>query len=140
MNERFFLDTNIFVYSFDHTAKAKAKRAEELIGRALATQKGLVSFQVVQEFFNVALRRFASPMSAFEAEQFLVTVFRSLLAVHSSDTLYAEALRLQSSASLSWCDALIVAAAFQARCDLLFTEGLQHGRKFGTLRILNPFV
>jgi predicted nucleic acid-binding protein len=68
MNARFFLDTNIFVYSFDRDSASKAKRATQLIHQAVATRKGLVSYQVVQEFFNVALRRFAQPMTVAEAE------------------------------------------------------------------------
>jgi predicted nucleic acid-binding protein len=60
--------------------------------------------------------------------------------VHSSVVLYAEALRMQSQSGLSWFDSLIVGAAIQSRCDVLFTEDLQHGQRFGTLRIENPFL
>ena len=58
MSDRFFLDTNIFVYSFDRSARGKARAAATLIRKALTTQKRMISYQVVQEFFNVALRRF----------------------------------------------------------------------------------
>ena len=140
MSDRFFLDTNIFVYSFDQNAAAKAQRATQLIHEALTTQKGVVSYQVVQEFFNVALRRFSQPMQAADAEQYLSTVFRPLLGVHSSQALYAEALHLHAQSGLSWYDSLIVSAAIQARCDLLFTEDLQHGQRFGGLQVRNPFL
>ncbi len=100
MNARFFLDTNIFVYSFDRASEAKVQRATQLIQQAVATRKGIVSYQVVQEFFNVALRRFLQPMSAAEAEQYLGTVFRPLLAVQSSQALYSEALRLKDKHKL----------------------------------------
>ena len=140
MSDRFFLDTNIFVYTFDKAAPAEAQKATELIRKAIATQKGIVSFQVVQEFFNVALRRFAQPMKPADAEQYLATVFRPLLAIHSSQALYSEALRLQSQASLSWYDSIIVSAAIQAQCDVLFSEDLQHGQRFGSLRVTNPFL
>ena len=140
MSDRFFLDTNIFVYSFDQTAPTKAQTATALIRKAIATQKGIISFQVVQEFFNVALRRFAQPMRPADAEQYLATVFRPLLAIHSSQALYSEALRLQSQASLSWYDSIIVSAAIQAQCDVLFSEDLQHGQRFGSLRVTNPFL
>jgi predicted nucleic acid-binding protein len=140
MSDRFFLDTNIFVYSFDQNATAKAKRAAELIREALTTQKGVISYQVVQEFFNVALRRFSQPMLTADAEQYLSTVFRPLLRVHSSQALYVEALHLHAQSRLSWYDALIVSAAIQAQCDLLFTEDIQHGQRFATLQIRNPFL
>jgi predicted nucleic acid-binding protein len=140
MSDRFFLDTNIFVYSFDRSALAKARKAEKLITKALESQKGVVSYQVVQEFFNVALKRFSHPMRVADAEQYLGTVFRPLLSVHSSAGLYGEALRLQAKTGLSWFDSLIICAALQANCDLVFTEDLQHGQKFGSLRIENPFL
>ncbi len=140
MNARFFLDTNIFVYSFDRTAAAKNRRATQLIREAVSTRKGIVSYQVVQEFFNLALRRFAEPMSVPEAEQYLGAVFRPLLAVQSSPALVSEALRLTDRYRLSWYDSLIVAAAIEGGCGVLYSEDLQHGHRFGQLKVENPFV
>jgi predicted nucleic acid-binding protein len=140
MSDRFFLDTNIFVYSFDRGAGAKSRRATQLIRMALNTQKGIISYQVVQEFFNVALQRFAQPMKVDEAEQYYSAVLRPLLGIHSSQALYLEGLQLQSRYRLSWYDSLIVAAAIQAQCQILMTEDLQHGQKFADLRIENPFL
>lgn len=140
MSDRFFLDTNVFVYSFDRDAAAKARRATQLIRDGVASRKGTVSYQVVQEFFNVALRRFSSPMPAADAEQYLATVFRPLLAVQSSQALYSEALRLTGKHHLAWYDALIVAAATEADCGVLYSEDLQSGRRFGDLKIENPFA
>ena len=140
MSDRFFLDANIFVYSFDRSAVMKAQKATQLIRNALKTQKGITSYQVVQEFFNVALRKFSKPMRAADAEQYLGTVFRPLVGVHSSQALYAEALYLQAKSGMSWYDSLIVSAAIQAQCDFLYTEDLQHGQRFGSLQISNPFL
>ena len=140
MSDRFFLDTDIFVYSFDTNAPKKSDRAVKLIRRAIEAQQGIVSYQVVQEFFNVALRRFAQPMSSKEAEQYLSTTFRPLLAVHSSHGLYSRALQLASTYSLSWYDSVIVASAIEGRCGVLCSEDFQHGQRFGGLRIENPFL
>lgn len=139
MNGRFFLDTQIFVYCFDRSAEAKCRRSAELVRQGVAAGKGVVSYQVVQEFFNVALRRFEAPMTPADAEQYLLTVFRPLLAVHSSHALYAEGLHLKDRHHLSWYDALIVAGAVESGCDTLYTEDLQHGRKFASTRVENPF-
>ena len=140
MNDRFFLDTNIFVYSFDRRALAKLLPAQQLIRDGIAKRRGVVSFQVVQEFFNVALRRFEKPMTVAEAEQFLATVFRPLLSVHSSQALYGQALRLAEQRRLSWYDSLIVAAAIEAECTVLYSEDLQHEQRIGDLKIVNPFL
>src|SRR5215469_2819935 len=140
MSDRFFLDTNIFVYSFDRNAPRKADRAVKLIRRAIEAREGIVSYQVVQEFFNLALRRFAEPMSGAEAEQYLSTTFRPLLTVHSSHALYGQALILATTHQLSWYDSLIVASAIEGQCGILYSEDFQHGQRFGGLRIENPFL
>ena len=140
MSGRFFLDTNLFVYTFDAKAPAKAKTAAHLIRRAADTGEGIISYQVVQEFFNVALRRFAQPMSVAEAEQYLITVLRPLLAVHSSPAIYFNALRIGEKNRMSWYDSLIVAAALEGQCEKIYSEDFQHGQKIETLRIENPFA
>ncbi|MGA9981664.1 MAG: PIN domain-containing protein [Candidatus Sulfotelmatobacter sp.] len=140
MSGRFFLDTNIFVYTFDAKATAKAKTSARLIRRAADTGEGIVSYQVVQEFFNVALRRFSHPMSTAEAEQYLITVFRPLLAVHSSPAIYVEALRLMGKYRFAWYDSLILAAALESQCETLYSEDFHHGREIEGLRIENPFA
>jgi predicted nucleic acid-binding protein len=140
MNGRFFLDTNIFVYTFDSAAPMKAKKATDLIRKAANSGEGIVSFQVVQEFFNVALRRFSQPMTIAEAEQYLITVFRPLLAVHSSPAIYLEALRIAGKHRLAWYDAVIVASAVEGECDTLYSEDLQHGVEIDGVRVKNPFI
>jgi predicted nucleic acid-binding protein len=140
MSGRFFLDTNIFVYSFDAGAPQKAAQANKLIRSAIETRSGMVSYQVVQEFFNVALRRFAKPMSGTDAEQYLSTTFRPLLSVHSSSALFGEALRIGARFRLPWYDSLVVASAIEGQCDLLYSEDFQDGQQFENLTISNPFA
>ena len=140
MNGRYFLDTNIFVYSFDRSTPRKARRAQELILHAVTVRSGVVSYQVVQEFFNVALRRFSRPMTPGDAEQYMTAVFRPLLAIHSSQALYSEALRLVDRHKLGWYDSLLVAAAIESGCATLYSEDLPHGMVIGQLRIVNPFL
>lgn len=139
MSDRFFLDTNVFVYEVDTRDPAKSRRAVELIDSAVSSKRGAVSYQVVQEFFNVALTRFAKPFSATEAEEYLSLTFKPILAVHSSPRLFLEALHIQKQHQFSWYDALIVAAAQEVNCSILYTEDMQHGRRIGDLRIENPF-
>jgi predicted nucleic acid-binding protein len=140
MSDRFFLDTNIFVYSATDDDPAKARMATELIRKAIATHKGVVSYQVVQEFFNLALKRFERRMNIENRQEYLARVFRPLLKIHSSLALYEEALRLHTANKLQWYDALIVGAARESGCAILYSEDLQHGQKFGSLKIVNPFL
>lgn len=140
MSDRFFLDTNIFVYSFDHVSAQKAEGADRLISQALESGKGVISYQVVQEFFNAAYRRFPEPMHLEQAEQFLTTVLRPLWIIHSSPALCLRALRILEQYRLQWYDALIVAGAQEAKCGILYSEDFQNRQKFGDVEIHNPFL
>jgi predicted nucleic acid-binding protein len=95
---------------------------------------------VVQEFFNVALRRFSKPMNSLDAEQYLSTTLRPLLAVHSSPAFYGEALRIGARFKLPWYDSLIVASAIEGRCGVLYSEDFQDGQQIGSLTLSNPFA
>jgi predicted nucleic acid-binding protein len=139
MSGRFFLDTNIFVYLFDAAAREKSERARQLLEEAIGTRRGIVSYQVVQEFFNVALRRFVSPLTTIEAEHFLATVFLPLLTVHSSPGLFLKALQLSNAFHFSWYDSLVIAAALEGNCDVLYSEDLQQDQNIEGMRISNPF-
>ena len=140
MNDRCFLDTNIFIYSIDRRDAVKELKATELIRDSLSSLRGIVSFQVVQEFFNVAPKRLVASMSIEAAQLYLERVFLPLLRVHSSAALYGEALAFQGRYRLSWYDSLIICSALHAECTILFSEDLQHNQKFGKLRIVNPFL
>jgi predicted nucleic acid-binding protein len=140
MSDRFFLDTNIFVYSFDQSTVRKAEEADRLIHQALTTGKGVISYQVVQEFFNVAYRRFPEPMHLEQAEQFLSSILRPLWAVYSSPSLCLRALQILERFRVQWYDALIVASALEAKCGILYSEDFQNGQKFDDLEVRNPFL
>ena len=79
-------------------------------------------------------------MNFEDRQEYLARVFRPLLKIHSSLDLYEEALRLYAANKLQWYDALIVGAARQSGCVFLYSEDLQHGQKFGGLKIVNPFL
>jgi predicted nucleic acid-binding protein len=79
-------------------------------------------------------------MSHVDREDYLERVFQPMLKVHSSMGLYSEALRLHLAHKISWYDALIICAAREAGCGVLYSEDLQNGQRFGSLRVVNPFV
>jgi len=137
--DKYFLDTNIFVYSFDAHAPAKQALARQLIRNALATQQGAISSQIVQEFLNVALRKFSQPMTVPEAQEYLRTVLTPLCQQFPSLTSYEHALRIKAETGYSFYDALVVGAAIELDCQILWSEDLQHGRSLHGLTILNPF-
>ncbi|WP_454061085.1 PIN domain-containing protein [Candidatus Nitrospira salsa] len=139
MSAKFFLDTNIVVYTFDVRAPKKKERAKELVEQALRTHEGVVSTQVVQEFLNVATTKFTIPLKLSDAQQYLQDVLSPLCSVFPSIDLYRHALSLQQDTQYSFYDALIICGALQAGCEALYSEDLQHGQKIRGLKILNPF-
>ena len=140
MSAKYFLDTNIFVYAVHPEPSSRTTVALNLVKNGLDSGDAIISYQVVQEFFSLAFRKFRQPLSVFEAEQYFNTVFRPILAIHSSPALYVAALQVFGRYRLSWYDSLIVAAAQQAGCHVLYTEDLQHGLRLEGLRIENPFL
>jgi predicted nucleic acid-binding protein len=135
----FFLDTNVLVYSFDDRDPRKQSTARQLISTALHTQRGMISTQVVQEFLNVALRRFAHPLTVSESRELLAAVLMPLCRHQPSIGFYDRALLLREQAKYAFYDALIVSAAVESGCKTLFTEDLDEGRTIQGLRIVNPF-
>ena len=140
MSDRYFLDTNIFVYSLDPVDPRKARIAEELVTRGVGSRLGVISYQVVQEFMNVSLRQFRATMTVTELELYFFKVLLPMMTIPSSSGLFLEALRLQTANQIAWYDSLIIAAALQSGCKALYSEDLQHSRRFGDLVIANPFL
>ena len=127
-----FFDTNILVYAASSDAKAQV--ANECLGR-----RGLASVQVLNEFVHVSVRRYRRDWTQIE---FALGLFRASLddVVPVTLNTHAGAIVLAREHGLSFFDALIVAAALEAGCETLYSEDMQHGREFGGLTIVNPFV
>jgi predicted nucleic acid-binding protein len=140
MNAKCFLDTNIIVYAFGQSFPEKARIAQRLVTDGAADKQAIISYQVVQEFINVALRGFRLTIPTADLESFVLTALFPMMAISSSPSLVLEALRLQGGNQLAWYDSLIVAAAIQGGCEILYSEDLQHGRRFGDLVVQNPFL
>lgn len=141
MSGRAFLDTNIFVYLLDVPGSKKGNISQRLIATLMPGSNGVISYQVEQEFFNVAFRRFHRRMTALEAEALHETLFGKLPSIGSSQELLLSGVRLKDRYQLVWYDALIVAAALQARCSILCSEDFQAGQVFeGSLTVVNPFA
>lgn len=137
---KFFLDTNILVYSFDNSHGVKRDRAQDLIDLALSTKGGVVSFQVVQETLAVMLGKFKRTIRPEHAGEYLENILLPLCEVVPDAALYRQALSIKRETGFSFYDCLIVAAAVSSGCTHLYTEDLQNGRTIGGLAILDPFT
>jgi predicted nucleic acid-binding protein len=135
----FFIDTNIFVYSFDPSARAKQRKAQAIIEFALTSKRGVVSTQVIQEFLNVATRKFSRRIDLHDAQEYLHRVLAPCCAGYPSVGLFSRALALQAITRFAFYDSLIVTAAVSLGCKSLISEDLQDGQEIDGLLIVNPF-
>ncbi|RPI78594.1 MAG: PIN domain-containing protein [Desulfobacteraceae bacterium] len=140
MKDKFFLDTNIIVYSFDAQNPGKQKTAQGLINSALSGAQGVVSYQVVQEFINVAIRKFQKPLSYIDCRMYVEQVLTPLCEIFPDIPFYLSGLNLSEKYHYSFYDSLIIAAALEAKCKTLFSEDFQHDQEIKGLKIVNPFV
>jgi predicted nucleic acid-binding protein len=140
MSDKFFIDTNIFVYTFCPAEPVKQHKSLEIVRTALNQGTGCISSQVVQEFINVALKKFTHPLSTTDCRRYLDAVLVPLCEVYPGNALYYKSLELFDRNHIAYYDSLIVAAALQAGCVRLYTEDMQQGQHFESLLVLNPFV
>ena len=136
----FFLDTNILVYAHAVEEPHKQAIAAGLIADALRTGRGLISTQVVQEFLNLATRHAAPVFSPDEAADYLDKVLWPLCSHVPSRDFYGRALQIRTMTGYTFYDALIVTAAIESGCRVLYTEDLQHDRVVQSVRVVNPFL
>jgi predicted nucleic acid-binding protein len=127
-----FLDTNILIYAFA-ADDPRSARAEALVAAG-----GVIGVQVLNEFTSVTRRKLGWEWPRIEAA---LAVIGELLgpARPLTAAIHARAVTLARDHALSFYDALIVAAAIDARCRWLLSEDLQQNRKFGSLAVRNPF-
>ena len=137
--ERVFLDTNVLVYAYDRTAGPKHEAACRLLVDLWNGAGGILSVQVLQEFFVAVTRKVPSRLSAAEARE-VVEDLLTWEVVSNDGPAVLEANDLQAAEKISFWDALIVAAARRGGAEVLLTEDFADGRAFGDLRVRNPFA
>jgi predicted nucleic acid-binding protein len=132
-----FFDTNVLIYAHGRDDAHKREAARACIEQAMAEGGFVVSSQVLAEFYWTAVRlKIMGPSQA----QALVRLWSEHDAVPQTPDLVLRGITLHQDHSLALWDALIVQAAMDAGCELLLTEDMQHGRRFGDLEIRNPFM
>lgn len=134
---RSFFDTNVLVYTDDQSAPGKHEKAVELIKEARRQGTGVLSTQVLQEYFAATTRKMGVPAEVARSK---IEFFSRLDVVLIDVPLVLGAIDFHRLHRVSIWDALIVQAATQAQCRRLYSEDMQHERRIGSLTILNPFL
>jgi len=135
---RTFVDTNVLAYAHDASEPDKQATARAVLEELWADRSGVLSTQVLQEFYVVATRKFHPPLPRAEARE-IVALYSTWSIVAVDVALILDATTLEESAQLSFWDALIVEAARRAGAVRVLSEDLAAGRVFGETAIVNPF-
>lgn len=140
MSDKFFIDTNVFIYSFDLRDTKKMNHALAIINDANITGKGIISWQVIQEFLSAASRKFINTLSTNDMSRYLRKVLNPLCKIIPDANLYQDALEIMGSTHYHFYDSLILASAVRGECDILYSEDLQEGQAIKGVKVVNPFI
>ena len=131
-----FLDTNILVYVSTEQDTRKRSISELLIDESIRNGNGAISFQVLREFANVMFKKFG--LAADEVRRTL-SIFGDLPRVPESEALLDRGMEIKERYGISFYDALIVASAEAAGCDTVYSEDMEDGAVYGSVRVVDPF-
>ena len=136
--DRVFIDTNVLVYGYDTSAGAKHQKARKILADLWGSGLGVVSTQVLQEFFVTVTRKLPKAMDP-GATRAVVSDLLNWDVVTIDGTTILNAIDLHESHGYSFWDSLIVVAAEKGGCALLLSEDLSSGHTVGGVTIRNPF-
>jgi predicted nucleic acid-binding protein len=137
MNARIFVDTNVLVYAYDDKEGTKQKTARLVLHELRQERSGVLSMQVLQEFYNTVTRKLASPLPRDKAR--LIVDSFAHWCIETTPAEIRRAFQIEDEARIGFWDALIVASAVRAGATRILSEDLNPGQTIAGIRIENPF-
>jgi predicted nucleic acid-binding protein len=137
MADKYFVDTNILIYAHDPSAGRKHDRARQLIKKLWTTGEGVLSTQILQELCVNLRRKLARPLPVDEIRQLVRDYLSWEVVVNTPESVLA-ALDIEVRYKISYWDALVVHAADSSGADVLYSEDLAEGQRYGIVRVVNP--
>ena len=137
MSDRIFVDTNVLIYAHDVDATSKHKAAKSVLQELWSERNGVLSVQVLQEFYVNVTRKITRPISRASAR--LIVGSYSIWCVESGPADISNAFRIEDEAQIGFWDALILASAFRSGATKILSEDLNAGQVIAGIRIVNPF-
>jgi predicted nucleic acid-binding protein len=138
MSAKVFVDTNILVYAHDIKAGEKHETAKRIVFELRQTRLGVVSMQVLQEFYSTVTRKLPKPLPKADARA-IVEDF-ALWCIPTTPEEIKQAFRIEDEAKIGFWDALIIAAAIKSGAKRILSEDLNHGQMIAGIQIENPFA
>jgi len=139
MSGKVFVDTNVLVYAHDTSSGVKHHIAKQLLEDLWASNNGVLSTQVLQELCINVRRKAPRPRSVEETQRLIEDYLGWEIVINDSGSVL-RALALEEHYKVSFWDALILQAAESAGVDILLSEDLAAGQRYGTFRVENPFA
>jgi predicted nucleic acid-binding protein len=133
-----FIDTNILVYAYDADAGDKHIKAQAVVKECWENESGIISTQVLQEFYVTVTRKLSSPIPPQDARDVIQT-YRAWSMFRPTIEDIISSSELEQRYQLSFWDALIVIAAQVSGAAILVSEDLQDGQQIGSIKVANPF-
>jgi predicted nucleic acid-binding protein len=133
-----FVDTNIIVYAYDVSAGEKHSRSLEIMKDLWSTGRGIISTQVLQEFFVTVTRKIAKPLSAVVAKEIVKDFFKWKTVIVGEETIL-DAIDIHLEHKYSFWDSVIIASAIEAGVGELLSEDLSDKTKIKGIFIKNPY-
>jgi predicted nucleic acid-binding protein len=134
-----FLDTNIIIYAYDTSAGDKHQKARDLLTGLWDSGLGMVSTQVLQEFYVTVTRKIPKPLHLATARDIIADFLTWDVVVNDGDAIL-KAIDVQEKHGFSFWDSMVIAAAISGGASVLLTEDLSDGQKIGGVEIRNPFA
>ena len=138
MSDKTFVDTNILIYAHDLDAKAKYEIAKEVLRDLWSSRAGVLSMQVLQEFYVNATGKISSPLSK-KAARGVVNSYATWCVDTVAEDIF-RAFQIEDEARISFWDALILASARKAGAVRILSEDLNAGQRIVGIGIENPFA
>jgi predicted nucleic acid-binding protein len=133
-----FVDTNILVYAYDSSAGDKHKMAVELMSRLWASGDGIISSQVLQEFFVCVTRKIVKPLDVRTAKEIVKDLLKWKTVIVTGEILL-EAIDILSVHKSSFWDSMIIASAIEGGARTILSEDLSNNQLIKGITIRNPF-
>jgi len=138
MNDKTFVDTNVLIYAHDLDAKRKHEVAKGVLRELWSQRAGVLSMQVLQEFYVNVTRKMASPLPK-DAARLLVNSY-AIWCMEITPAEISAAFRIEDESRIGFWDALIVASAAKCGAMRILSEDLNADHRIAGIRVENPFV
>ncbi len=138
MNDRYFIDSNIIIYAHDIAYPHNQEVAKSLIFEGIRLDSGVISTQVLSEFFVTVTKKIKNPLP-IDIAQREIELLKNLTVIEIEYEMIVQAIEIHRKSGISYWDSLIITAAQRAHCSRLYSEDLHDGQIINNVQIINPF-